>query len=349
MNDTPYILDLAAQRFTFIPDLASVLKLDPANPAVVFYLQGASLLQGTCLALQVPGFRICTDQPKMASCPFIVSLDGADDFVALCFKGNGDNQYLYGLSVEELMKWVPPEKGDESEESVLRLINMKNPSLVGAAELANTETCDLKDKVEGLLKYLPTFNKISPRAITMKGLDAHVNRDFSQNASSAVKAAEIRDRAGARSKGVSAGRIGEGSVSADLGCDHKITWAEVLKLLKQVAQFYDHQFSERFILIENPADVSTARNFLKCQPLSNPPLGQRRRSWSLPYGRQRSYRCRLVRTLRSSGPAAPARIPSLPPLRRAALSPSPPSGLSSFYLLPSRSTRPAPTPPLQGP
>eukprot|EP00964_Phaeocystis_antarctica_P064022 scaffold38479_cov61-Phaeocystis_antarctica.AAC.1 len=73
MDDTQYILDLAAEKFTFVPDLASVLRLDPINPAVVFYLQAASLRQGTCLTLQVPGFQICTDQPKMASCPFIVS------------------------------------------------------------------------------------------------------------------------------------------------------------------------------------------------------------------------------------------------------------------------------------
>jgi len=263
MNDTQYILDLAADKFTFVPDLASVLRLDPINPAVVFYLQAASLRQGTCLTLQVPGFRICTDQPKMASCPFIVSVAGADDFVCLCFKGNGSSHYLYGLSVEEVMKWEPPEKGDESEESVLRLINLKNASLLGAGELANTETCDLKDKVERLLKYLPTFNKIMPKVTTVKGLDAWVNRDFSANANAAVKAAEIRDRAGSRSKGVLAGKIGEGSVSAALGGDNKITWAETLKLLKQSAPYYDHSFSDRFILIENPADVSTARDFLK--------------------------------------------------------------------------------------
>ena len=93
----------------------------------------------------------------------MLRLKGAEDFVCLCFKGNGANLYCYGLSVEDLLKWKKPEKGDESEESVLRLINMNNASLIGAVELANTETCDLKELVERILKYLPTFNKIMPK------------------------------------------------------------------------------------------------------------------------------------------------------------------------------------------
>ena len=339
MNDTQYILDLAADKFTFVPDLASVLRLDPINPAVVFYLQAASLRQGTCLTLQVPGFRICTDQPKMASCPFIVSVAGADDFVCLCFKGNGSSHYLYGLSVEEVMKWEPPEKGDESEESVLRLINLKNASLLGAGELANTETCDLKDKVERLLKYLPTFNKIMPKVTTVKGLDAWVNRDFSANANAAVKAAEIRDRAGSRSKGVLAGKIGEGSVSAALGGDNKITWAETLKLLKQSAPYYDHSFSDRFILIENPADVSTARDFLKCAAVrvrvrGTPYLPETRRTVRPACSTLRTLDRHTIGWLVAACPACS----HMPPCTLLALLYRVPC---SFYLL----TRPPPTPP----
>ena len=163
MAEAEFILDLNPTEFTVIPDLSSVMKLDAKNPGVVFFLQAATLHQGKCLTVGVPGFRIVTEQPKIASCPFVLRLKGAEDFVCLCFKGNGANVYCYGLSVEDLMKWKPPEKGDESEESVLRLINLNNASLIGAVELANTETWDLKELVERILKYLPTFNKIQPK------------------------------------------------------------------------------------------------------------------------------------------------------------------------------------------
>ena len=35
----------------------------------------------------------------------MIRLKGAEDFVCLCFKGNGANLYCYGLSVEDLLKW----------------------------------------------------------------------------------------------------------------------------------------------------------------------------------------------------------------------------------------------------
>ena len=147
MAEEEFILDLSPTEYTVIPDLSSVLRIDSKNPSAVFFLQAATLRQGKCLTVGVPGFRIVTEQPKIASCPFVLRLNGAEDFVCLCFKGNGANVYCYGLSVEDLMKWKPPEKGDESEESVLRLINLNNASLIGAVELANTETCDLKELV----------------------------------------------------------------------------------------------------------------------------------------------------------------------------------------------------------
>ena len=158
-----YILDLDPKSHTLIPDLASVVKIDAKMPEAVFFLTAATVQQGMCMTVGVPGFRIVTEQPKIASCPFIIRVQGADDFVCLCLKGNGNNLYSYGLSVQDLVKWKAPDNGDESEESVLRLMNMNNASLIGAVELANTETCDLKELVEGMLKYLPTFNKIVPK------------------------------------------------------------------------------------------------------------------------------------------------------------------------------------------
>ena len=117
MADEELILDLNPESHQTIPDLGSVLKLDAKNPSAVFFLQAATLRQGKCLTVGVPGFRIVTEQPKIASCPFVLRLKGAEDFVCLCFKGNGANLYCYGLSVEDLLKWKKLEKGDDSEES----------------------------------------------------------------------------------------------------------------------------------------------------------------------------------------------------------------------------------------
>ena len=106
---------------------------------------------------------------------------------------------------------------------------------------------------------------LTPQVTTVKGLDDWATRDFSKNAAAAVKYAEMRDRAIAKQKGLLAGQpvgLGEG-VSALAGATAKSTWAEVLKMLKQSAPYYDHSLDQRFILIENAADVGTAREFLK--------------------------------------------------------------------------------------
>ena len=68
----------------------------------------------------------------------------------------------------------------------------------------------------------------------MKGLDDWASRDFTKNVRSASKYAEMRDCASAKGKGVAAGTIGEGSVSAAAAGDAKSSWAdaEVLKMLK---------------------------------------------------------------------------------------------------------------------
>ena len=98
----------------------------------------------------------------------------------------------------------------------------------------------------------------------MKGLDDWATRDFSKNAAAAVKYAEMRDRANAKLKGLWAGEPhGSDGVSAAAAATAKSTWAEVLKMLKQSAPYYDHSLDQRFILIENAADVGTAREFLK--------------------------------------------------------------------------------------
>ena len=161
-----FILDLEPTKFTLVPDLGSVVKLDTQNPAAVLFLQAATLPKGRCLAAGVPGFKFVTEQPKLASAPFVFRLTGAEDFVALAFKNNGPNIYLFGLSVSLLKDWNPPAKGDESEEAVLRLININHQSLIGACELANTETCALKDLTERLLMYLPTFNRQTRPKVT---------------------------------------------------------------------------------------------------------------------------------------------------------------------------------------
>lgn len=75
MAEEEFILDLNPTEYTVIPDLSSVMKLDAKNPSAVFFLQAASLHQGKCLTVGVPGFRIVTEQPKIASCPFVLRLN----------------------------------------------------------------------------------------------------------------------------------------------------------------------------------------------------------------------------------------------------------------------------------
>ena len=148
MAQDSYILDLNPEASQFVPDLASVAKLDTNNPGAMLFLQGATLPIGTCVPAGVPGYKIVTEQAKIATCPMVVRLEGDEDFILLAFKNNGANFYLYGLSAQALLAWKAPEKGDESEESILRLINLNHPKLIGAAvlELENTvETVEVEN------------------------------------------------------------------------------------------------------------------------------------------------------------------------------------------------------------
>ena len=266
MAQDGYILDLNPEASQFVPDLASVAKLDTNNPGAMLFLQGATLPIGTCVPAGVPGYKIVTEQAKIATCPMVVRLEGDEDFILLAFKNNGANFYLYGLSAQALLAWKAPEKGDESEESILRLINLNHPKLIGAVELENTETCALKDKVEELLARLPSFNRQTPKIITCSGMDKWCERKFSQNITTITKMGELSDRKTSARRGAAAGGGAGGELSAAGGADAGTKWADLLKLLKQVADYYDDEFSERFILIKERADIEQAREFLKCAP-----------------------------------------------------------------------------------
>ena len=259
-----FILDLDPTKYQVIPDLSSVIKLDTQNSHAVLFLQAGSLPKGKCLPAGVPGFKFVTEQPKLASCPFVVRLTGEEDFVALAFKSNGPNIYLYGLSVAKLKEWSAPSKGDESEEAVLRLININNASLIGACEIADTETMKLATLVEAMLKFLPSFNRVArPKLSTLKGLDEWCARDFTKNISDCAKYAEIKDRKKSGEKGDSAGGAAGAELRKDGGKDIATKWGDALKMLKQSAQFYDHPFDERFILIKDASDVESVRAFLR--------------------------------------------------------------------------------------
>ena len=163
-----FVLDLDPAKYDIIADLGSVLNIDVLNIDTALFLQAASLHKGKCVTAEVPGFKIVSEQPKLASCPLVIRQSGgAEDFVALCFKASHAGIYLLGLSVTDLKEWQPPTRGDESEEAVLRCISIKHPSLLGAVELVNTETVKLKDMTEALLERLPSFNRTRPPQTSM--------------------------------------------------------------------------------------------------------------------------------------------------------------------------------------
>jgi len=257
-----YCLDLDPSKYELIADLGSVLYLNVANLDTALFLQAASLQKGKCVTAHAPGFKFVAEQPKLASCPLVVRQSGgAEDFVALSFKATAGSIYIVGLSVTDLKEWQPPTKGDESEESLLRCINLNHPSLIGAVELVNTETLKLKDLAEGLLAKLPSFNR-QKKTTTLDGLEKWVNNDYSENIKAAIKGAELKDRASSRSKGTTAG-TGGGALSAAGGKDAMYKWAEQQKMMLELGMYYDYPFDERFILISTPGDVENVKDFLK--------------------------------------------------------------------------------------
>ena len=258
-----YCLDLDPTKFDVIADLASLIHLNVSNLDTALFLQAASLAKGKCVTAHAPGFRFVTEQPKLASCPLVIrQRGGAEDFVALSFKASKDSIYIVGLSVTDLKEWQPPDKGDESEEAVLRCINLNHPTLLGAVELVNTETLKLKDLAEGLLSRLPSFNR-QKKTTTLSGLEKWVNRKYTENIKDVIKGAELKDRAASKSKGVSAGKGGQELSSAG-GKDALYKWAEQQKMMLEVGKYYDHPFDERFIYISSAGDVETVKAFLKC-------------------------------------------------------------------------------------
>lgn len=258
-----YCLDLDPAKFELIADLASVLYLNVSNLDTALFLQAASLQKGKCVTAQVPGFKFVAEQPKLASCPLVIRQSGgAEDFIALSFKATNSSIYIVGLSVTDLKEWRPPTKGDESEEAVLRCINLNHPSIIGAVELVNTETLKLKDLAEGLLAKLPSFNR-QKKTTTLDGLEKWVNNNYSENIKAAIKGAELKDRAASRSKGTTAGTAGGGALSAAGGKDAMYKWAEQQKMMLELGMYYDYPFDERFIHISTPGDVENVKEFLQ--------------------------------------------------------------------------------------
>ena len=195
--------------------------------------------------------------PDIAWAPFVVRLTAGEDFIACAFKSTASNLFLYGIYVDKLREWKKP-TGDKdvSEEQLFSGIKLSSEMRLGAVELADTETCKLKTMLEEVRKLCPTFNKQTPKVISVKLCDAWAGRNMTKNATQAVLKAEARDRGGASSK---AAKAKDDEVSKDGGSDAKLTWSEVLKMLKEYFKYYDVPFDERFIAVQSDADIDQVK------------------------------------------------------------------------------------------
>ena len=88
-----FILDLEPTKFTLVPDLGSVVKLDTQNPAAVLFLQAATLPKGRCLAAGIPGFKFVTDDDTRGR-------QRATGGRARCARRGGDERADTGFSAD---------------------------------------------------------------------------------------------------------------------------------------------------------------------------------------------------------------------------------------------------------
>ena len=173
----------------------------------------------------------------------------ANDAVIFAAKRAGTITYLWGITVENLIAWVPPNKAGEliCEEGILQSWKSTHSDIKELVPLKDTETHPLTALADKLMSHLPTF--AAAKIKDGKGAAKWCVNTFTHNIKFVVDASEVEERKRAKEKSTTA-KDKEGVESAAGGVAAKAVWTERKSCMLAMSPYYRDSMAERFIVIE---------------------------------------------------------------------------------------------------
>lgn len=242
---------LAAGRFLICNKATPVGLIGMTDEPTIKLLQVASTIASHTYGIEgVLGSYIVFGEEPMISLgePMRANFKEAGDAVVFCFKQGGAIVYLYGITVENLIGWVPPTKATEliSEDGLLQSWKATHTDIFELVPLKDTETHALRAIAEKFMSHMPTFSvhKIKDMKTARKWLAS----GYTSNIRAVVDKSEVEERKRAQEKSTTA-KDAACVESMAGGMVAKEVWTERKRLLLTAAPYYGDTFDKRFIVV----------------------------------------------------------------------------------------------------
>ena len=213
----------------------SVIKIVPDGEEMSFYSSSVESIVPKNLIktdeLSISWSVSPHDEPevcRLGYLPAIAKFKSINNVVVVALKQTPMRTYMWGIPVETLIAWRPPQKAGDAiaEDGVLCQFELPHPDLDAFTAVENTATHALKSLLDKFLSHCPTFKAAKIRSIAQ--LVSHSEAGFVPCMKKALLAGEDLDRKAAAQKGKSSRDKNE---SGGGGAEAKEKWASIEKLL----------------------------------------------------------------------------------------------------------------------
>ena len=182
--------------------------------------------------------------------PMRCNFGEAGDAIIFALKQTGSINYLYGITIENLLAWSPPSKPGEllDESGLLQSWKVKHTDIKELVPLVNTDTHkNLQAEVDKMLSHLPSFAAVKIKSF--KDTVKWCGNSFNANVKSVMDASEMEERKRAKDKSSDARDSARGTSIAGGEVAAKL-WGERKSCLLTAAPFYGDSFKDRFLSVK---------------------------------------------------------------------------------------------------
>ena len=251
--------NFAAKNRVIIANKAAVLSFTNDETPGAFVLNVASTPAADTYAAGVFSHYFIFGKPTDVfisnGAPMLAKFGEVGNVVVLSFKLVGPHIYLYGISVENLIEWEPPTGARDviEEEKVITLWKLPDVRLESLTRLVNTssETHNLKDLADNLIKHLPSFKKAGVKS-SKDAVDRVKKNSFVSVVREAAGVAERSERAPSAERGR---RSRDQAESAEGGAVSGDRWKGLREAAERALPYLaggspPESFLERLIVVE---------------------------------------------------------------------------------------------------
>jgi len=183
--------------------------------------------------------------------PLRAEFSAAGDAVVLAQMQTGTTVYLYGITVEKLIGWVPPARKDEVDVTGLCATwSVPREDILTLKKLKKTDTHDLPGMTDLLISYIAAFKNIKVRSAA--DVIRWAAQTFEKNIKQVLLQGEMEDRRLAALHAGRGQRKNQAAASGSGGAEAGENWKLLRDAVQKAMPFYREPFDERFAGNDDP-------------------------------------------------------------------------------------------------